>query len=400
MNGGPYRGLDEMWPRISAEIESARRRAEVGRGFRRWATVSSVTALAVGLAALGLMRSTRLGGSKRCACVPWEVGQVVPATDVCAEYPLVRGQRVFAVRGAGRDRRVVCIRKRSGSVLWESQPAFSDCRLTADDNRVYLLVRGKTPSWRCVALDVRDGAELWRGPEEEGVVSPSLLTVSGQALAWSRGNRLVLCSAESGNTVWSRTAGPDDTLCAPRAEGQTVFAASRCTVYAFGAANGELLWRRPLREEQTGGHGVGLLEFGNGRVYVANRTSGATGRLFCLHADTGDMLWNASTGAPWRLQAGEGQVFVRSQGLDVFDAQDGARVWAARLGGCGPVSVGKERVYAVDAADRREVVALDRRSGQPAWRRSVAGSCNGVVAVRDMGFISGHDGILYAMTLN
>ena len=401
MNGEQNRGLDEMWPRVGAEIARARRREDLGRRISRWAIVASAAALAVTVAIVGQIRHARTGGQKPCECVPWDLTHIAPLGNVSAEYPLVCGKKVFAIRGEGRHERVVCVRKNSGKVEWESAITFSECRFACDSRRLYVLFREPLASWRCVALDVRDGTELWRRPPEEaGGVPPSMPTAVGDGVAWTRGNRVVLCAGDSGSTVWTRTTDSDDMLSAPRVQGKTVFAASRREVFAYRAASGDLLWRRSIGERQAGGRNPGLMELGEGRVYVAGRTFGGTGRISCLSAGTGAVLWSAPSDMPLRLQVVDGQVLVRSAALNALDAQDGALRWKAPVGGCGPISFGKERLYVVDAADRRELVAIDSRSGQMAWRRSAVGSCSGVVADRTMGFISGSDGILHAVALN
>jgi outer membrane protein assembly factor BamB len=148
------------------------------------------------------------------------------------------------------------------------------------------------------------------------------------------------------------------------------------------------------------GSGGGTLELNDGRLYVVARASGRARRILCLAAGSGERLWSARSDGPLRLQAAEGRLFIRSAALIALDARSGLLLWKSPLGGCGRISFGKGRLYAVDAADRRELIALDSRSGQPAWRRESAASCNGVVADGGIGFISGNDGILHAITLN
>lgn len=390
-------GLDRAWPRIAEEIARARRRKARGRQASRWATVSAAAGLAAVVAIAGGARSQRTTGAYR----PWDLADIVPAGNVSPEYPLVSGKLVFAVRGGSRNGHVACIRKESGNVAWEIMTPFSECRLACDGRQLYVLYREPAAAWRCAAYDARTGKELWRQPAgEAGDASPSMMAVVRGGVAWSRGNRLILCSAKDGRTLWSRTAERDETLSAPRAQGGAVFAVSASQAYAFRADSGKLLWRYSSGPRTDRTRKPGLMELSEGRVFAALRTASGRGSVACLDADTGVALWTAPAPMPLRLQVAHRQVLVRSASLNALDARTGAPLWNAPVGGCGPISVRKDRLYVIDAADRRELVALDSHSGRAAWRRKAAASCSGVVADGGMGFISGSDGILHALALN
>lgn len=396
MKGDGTGRLDEMWPRIGAEIGKARRRKSIRRQLPRWAIVFSAVALVV-----GLIRYAGSDGQNGCDGVPWDLARIEPVGNVSAEYPLVCGVKVFAIRGEGREQHVVCIRKSSGTVEWESAVKFAECRFACDGRRLYVMCRETMSPWHCMALDLRNGSELWRrAAEEDDGASPSLLTTARGGVAWSRGACLICCDGENGETVWTRAMDSVERLSTPRALGEAVVATSHGAVYAFQVASGELLWQRSIEQPSSIGREPALLELGEGRVYVAARTSAGLGRVSCLDAGTGGMLWSAPSEVPLRLQVAAGQVLIRSRALAALDAQNGAPLWRAAVGGCGPISFGKERLYVVDDADLQELVALDSRSGQTAWRRKAAGSCSGVVADRSMGFISGRDGVLHAVALN
>ena len=386
--------LDEMWPRISGEIVKARRWRRVAQRAPQLAVVTAVCLTIGGLARYILPRPHE-------TVVPWSLTQIAPASNVSAEYPLVAGGRLFAIRGGPGDGRVVCVRKNSGTVEWESVARFDECRMASDERRLYLLYRTGFSAWRCVALDVRDGTELWRRPAEQSSSSkPSLLTAVRDGVAWSCGNHIVLCAAADGKTTWERMTAVGDVLSAVQSKGERVFAASSRTVYALQASSGELLWHRSLRGRETVVNGPGLLDLEGDRLYVAGRASDGKGRILCLRLETGSELWNAPSSVPSRLQVADGRVFVRSTNLSVLDARNGLQLWTAPLGGCSPVSFGKGRLYVVDAAERRQIVAINSQSGQTAWRRSFVGSCSGPVLDRGMGFISGNDGILRTVALN
>lgn len=402
MKDGRHGELNDIWPRIGAEIEKARGRKALGRRLPRLVAVSGAAALTVGLAIHAVMRPTRRDEPQKSRPqVPWDLTLISPARNVSAEYPLLCGDSVLALRGNGENRRVVCIHKHAGTIQWESAVRFAACRFACDDRRLYLMYRAATPLWQCIALDRRSGKELWRrSAEKAGGALPSMLTVTRGNVLWSRGNRLILCAGQSGRTVWTRTTSPNEMLTALRARGETVFAASLRSVYAFRTATGERLWTRLITQQQTGGLGRGLLEINKGRVFAAGRNPNGAWCISCLNAETGAVVWTAPSDMPFRLQATDKLVLVRSGALTALDARDGAPLWRAPVGGCGSISAREGRLYMVDMADRRGLIALDARSGQMKWRRGGGGSCNGVVADGGMAFISGNDGTLHALALN
>jgi outer membrane protein assembly factor BamB len=393
-------GLDAMWPRIHTEIARARRRERLRRRLPAWTAIAATAGFSVGFTVLWTVRRPDADARSQSGPVRWDLADIAPVGNVSSEYPLVRGNSVCAIRRQGRTGYAVCIRGGDGAVAWRSPMAFAECRMGGDESRLYLLHRAVAGAWRCAALDLRDGRIAWQRPEETDTHGPpSPPSAAGDRVTWSQGNRVTQCHARDGTTRWTWTAQPGERLSAPRAQGETVFALSRRDAYALRGADGRLLWSRRFGDVAGAGSDPALLELDDERVFAACRMPAGAARLFCLSAESGELLWTAPSDAPTRLQADAGQLYVRSESLTVLDARSGAPRWRAPLGGCGPIAFGPGRLYVVNSAGRRGLMALDARSGRASWRRDVAGSCSGVVLDTGVGYLSGHDGVLHALAL-
>jgi outer membrane protein assembly factor BamB len=392
-------GLDALWPDIRKEIERARQRRRAGRRFVGFV---GVCALAAGMGlAVGTLRAKRGSDPRASEAEQWQLAEIAPLQGVSARYPLICDDLMFAVSGSVPHQRLICAQKHSGTVKWESAEPFADCRFACDGQLLYLLFRGATPVWQCVALHAGSGAVVWRRPADRTALArPSVpLPVTG-GVVWSQGRRVLRCSAANGDIVWSRALEPGNNPSVLQVRGGTVFAAARHAVVALNAADGETLWTRPTTVRRAWDGGAELMELGEDRLYLTGPARAGQGCVVCLDSETGEEIWSAESDAPYRLQVADGQLFIRSAALHAVDARSGAPLWKSALQGCGPVAVANGRVYVVDAIDRRALVALDSRSGQTLWRHTAAGSCNGVVADGNMAYISGNEGILHAMALN
>ncbi|MCX6909843.1 MAG: PQQ-binding-like beta-propeller repeat protein [Verrucomicrobia bacterium] len=402
MNGPHDNGLDAIWPRVSAEIESERRKAvRRQRALRRMALGVGALA-ATGVVFMAVARTWPFGTEGRGATDSWQLADVSLSADNRSEYPLVRGRRVFAVRGQGDRQRVVCIEKLTGAVLWESGLHFQECRLAADERRVYVLARPDGTAWRCAALEAAGGKMLWSRDEELLSKQPPLtLAVVPGGVCWVRKGELVLRDCETGAPKWRASFNANEILSTPVEHRVTIFIASRSKLHAVNAATGEHLWSRALA-----GNAVVLaplppfLKASDGRLLIAFRGGTARGVLQCVDPDTHDVLWTRETPVPVNLDADAEHVYLRSQALGAYDTRTGALLWTANVGGCGPLAFDDGRVYLADPKSRYSLLALDARMGKPVWRRSAVVSCGGIVVSGKIGFVSGNDGRLRAVVLD
>lgn len=397
MNDPHDNGLDSIWPRVSAEIESERRKTVRRRKLLR----RSAAALGA-MAAAGLVWAVVAGNRPPAAADSWQLADVSLSADNRSEYPLVRGQRVFAVRHRDGAQRVVCIGKLTGGVLWENASPFQECRLAADERRVYVLGRNDSTEWQCSALDAASGKLLWSRTDKLSAARPPLtFTVLRAGVCSTRQGALVLRDGETGETKWRATFAANEVVSAPVEHGGEVFTASRSRLYALDSNTGERLWSRALEENPIAFAPLPpMLRASSGRLVVAFRRAITGGVLQCVDPGTREILWTRETSVPINLDANAEHVYLRSQTLAAYDARTGAPLWTANVGGCGPLAVDDGRVYLADPKGRFSLLALDARAGKPVWRRSTVASCGGIVISGKVGFVSGADGRLRAVVLD
>ena len=402
MNDPHDNGLDAIWPRVSAEIESERRKSvRRQRALRR--TAIGVGALAAtGLVLMAVARIGPFGTEGRGATDSWQLADVSLSADNRSEYPLVRGRRVFAVRHSGGGQHVVCIEKLTGAVLWESGLQFQECRLAADERRVYVLARADGAAWQCAALDAASGKMLWSRADELLSKQPPLtLTIVPGGVCWVRKGELVLRDCETGAPKWRASFAANETLSTPVERRGIIFTASRSKLHALNATTGDHLWSRALANDTAVFAPLPpFLKATAGRLLIAFREGAARGVLQCVDPDTHDVLWTRETPVPVNLDADTEHVYLRSQALGAYDARTGALLWTANVGGCGPLAFDDGRVYLADPKGRYSLLALDARVGKPVWRRSAVASCGGIVISGKIGFVSGNDGRLRAVVLD
>lgn len=401
MKPDPKQGLAEIWPRVRAEIAQARQRELTRRKVMR---IGAALGLLV-LGAVVVMMQFRAGNPAPPAQLwgfqPWHMAGINPAIGISEDYPLDRGKRIFVVQGQGDQQRLVCLEKRTGAKRWTSPFAFSDCRLAADDERVYLLADTGSGEWTCTALKAQNGETLWTGAAGRPAGAAfSALTIGSHGLCWTEGNRLVMRDPATGGRRWTKTLDSSRVLSSPVELADSLYVGTGDQLRALDPKNGDLLWSCQLRGGGVLGLKRPLLKGRAGRIFCALPGSSAGGTLNCIDANTHELLWTQETEAPTRLDVCENEIFVRSQSLSAFEARTGQALWQVSAGGCGTVSFSGNRVYLVNATERGLVLALDGRTGKQLWTQPVAGSCNGIVVSGPVGFLSGNDRILYAFRLH
>lgn len=212
------------------------------------------------------------------------------------------------------------------------------------------------------------------------ILAWALLTPSGASADWPnfRGPRYDGISDETAfrkewtepiPLVWQRNIGSafssfacvgDRVYTCGTANGQQV-------LFCLHADTGEVLWQRPFEEqyaEPQGGDGTRATPtVDEGRVYVL----GAKGLLLCADAATGSELWRTQFGhmPSWGYSGSvliEGDLAIVSAGesdgdLIAFDKKTGRRVWK-----CGGDPVGYATPYPFSFEGTRYVVAFTGQS--------------------------------------
>ena len=228
--------------------------------------------------------------------------------------------------------------------------------------------KAETVAPRALALPAMVGNADW--PQRAGGASHALVNAAlgqGMALQWS-------APIGQGQSMRHRIAA------APVAAGGRVFTLdSRARLSATSTA-GVALWQTDIAapgDKPDDATGAGLAVEG-GRVYA---TTGFA-ELVALDAATGKVVWrqrfDAGVGGAPTVAGGTVYVVARDGSAWAIDAADGKVVW--QIAGT-PGVAGMSGVSAPAVADKLvifpfasgELLAVDRATGQPAWRARVAG---------------------------
>ena len=196
--------FDEFWSHVSSEIQMVQKREVIKQKLVVATKTLGMFMILLGLVFTVNLASERLDRKESCACDPWQIDGIRPALGVSAEYPLVCGKKIYALRVKGDDQRIVCIAKHEGTVLWESGFSVKDCRLIANDSRLFVLASKARDEWLWMALDPVNGEMLWQHSIKKDVLSsPSHLSVFEKGVCWSQGSSIFLAHTGTGEIIWS-----------------------------------------------------------------------------------------------------------------------------------------------------------------------------------------------------
>lgn len=207
------------------------------------------------------------------------------------------------------------------------------------------------------------GITSWFGKDDDENLKPAELVKFPEKVKIRR-----LWSASVGNGQ-----GKKYNRLVPALDENILFAAaSDGQVAAFETSRGKRLWRRNLKDELSGGVGVG-----DGLVLVG--TTG--GMVIALEHDSGREYWRRQLGSEVLAApaASEGHVVVQTSDGSLYglSAEDGAEIWRFEgnlpvltlRGTAAPVIV-ERYVYAAFANGK--VLAFDIRTGDQRWEARVA----------------------------
>lgn len=233
------------------------------------------------------------------------------------------------------------------------------------------------------------------------------------ALRERDGSRLWSFSAETSSDNCGFTYGIDNT--AALSDGRLYFGSAGCVLYALDAATGNMIWRTQLEDYSKGFHLWSSPLVSDGRIYVGLASHCdhpcVRGRVVCLNAADGRILWNfytapeGSTGAgvwsSFAIDANRRMVYATSgnfcQGNDTYgdsfialNADTGTLVWSWKNAardrdienldfGASPVlfEIGSTPALAAGSKDGH-CYALNRATGELIWDATVTdGSTTG-----------------------
>ena len=215
----------------------------------------------------------------------------------------------------------------SGVEAWRV-PLAADRPIAADDDRVYVPVRGEIR-----ALELTTGRQVWK--VETGNLTAPPLVHAGWLIVATPG-AVAAFRAADGSAVWRRESGTIEMR--PAIDGDLLFLPLLDRrVAALDLPSGGTRW-----ETRLGGEPGEPLSIG-GKVYV----TAADKRFYALDADSGEIEWPMRLGAAprGRAAADDDHVYIVAMDnvLRALDRGDGAIQWQKSLPyrpSAGPVLVG------------------------------------------------------------
>lgn len=265
---------------------------------------------------LGSVAAQAPQGSKPAAPLPFVSAWSTSLADAPAASPAHDDQRLYLLLRSGT---LAAISFDSGAIAWERE-AGAESFVAAGGGLVFLAA-GRS----LLALDGASGSERWRYDLEAPVTAPP---------AWDNGWLLV------------GTADAQATM--------------------LRAAEGRLLWRKPLGALLRRGAAMT-----GDRLYMMLQN----GQVAALSLTSGERLWERSLeAAGTSLTPLDDRLFVGSDGkyLYCLSSEDGKVKWRWRTGGAivGTPVVDGEVIYflALDNVLR----ALDRGNGHQRWKRGLS----------------------------
>lgn len=242
----------------------------------------------------------------------------------------------------------------------------------------------------------------WITAEGQALSAPPIVDVT-TAYVPLQGGRVAALDLDSGRTRWSVDA---ETRWAPAVGDGRVFLALSGGLRAYDAADGRLLWQRPLPATAAAppywDTGWLVVSLDGGALVALRATDGevlwqtalgavvqtppapaldalylglADGRVVAVALATGAPQWTRQLeGAVTGLRALDDQLVVGTTGRAVhsLDLRNGRTRWRWRTGGpaVGAAAADDKRIYFV--AFDHLLRAVDRRSGNLRWRRPLA----------------------------
>lgn len=390
--------------RVSRKIDRGTRAVQKSRTLSAIAFV----ALAAGCADPEvILRGERLplrATQSTIASLPQENVEA-PALDTSFEAPAATNNANWThVGGSATHRADHPVFTSTPTLIWSTgigQGNSRKNRLTADpvvaDGRVFVV-----DSKNLVSAVSTAGAKLWSRnltpPEErEGQASSGGLAVAGDTVYATTGfGEVIAMNVETGAEKWRQVLDAPATA-SPTVSGGLVYVVSRDNrAWGIDAGNGRVKWQLPGTPDVSGVLG-GAAPAVNDRVAVFPFGSG---ELVAVLRQGGVRLWGSAVSGKRKGAAYANITDITADPVIVGDViytgsqsgravamslNSGERIWTARDGASGPVSVVGNSVFMI--SDRNELIRLEASSGEKVWgtelpffRREVAKRAKAIFA--------------------
>jgi outer membrane protein assembly factor BamB len=317
----------------------------------------------------------------------------MPATGADAVV-LHAGTLYFIVEEDGG--RIAAVDADTGRRKWTSS-IDSSGYMSADHSAVYTVARPEPNRVELIALSADSGRPLWRYAVSAERSALSRPVSAGDRVYWAHDGVLHAVESTWGKPVWQLPVDPGQPVVVAREGKGHLIVASPVLLARLQAEDGQRVYERRLGRESAWAARP-IICSDHDRLFLA-RNAGPSAEILCCRISDGEPLWTRRVSRPVAMTAADGMLHVRGRRVRTLDAATGEQLWSYDAAGCGPVSRVGDRVVLADNSRRGELVALDCRSGEIAWRQGGIQSCDQLISANDVGYIKTRDGVLRAMTL-
>ncbi|USH01870.1 outer membrane protein assembly factor BamB [Grimontia kaedaensis] len=218
------------------------------------------------------------------------------------------------------------------------------------------------------AMDTETGSTLWSvdlGEDAPALISGGLTASYSKVYLGTETGVLIALDEETGETVWRANAG-GEILSKPLADESLVIVnTSRGELAAFDAETGEERWRTSSDVPNLTLRGDSSPVSTSGGVFWGM----ANGRLGAAFVENGNIIWQQPIASP------KGATEIdRLVDVDATPVIDGALLYAVGYNG--------------------QLVAIDLRSGRPAWKRTYSSSTDFLVVGSYLFLITDQDHVV------
>ncbi|CZF77282.1 Outer membrane protein assembly factor BamB precursor [Grimontia celer] len=218
------------------------------------------------------------------------------------------------------------------------------------------------------AMDTETGTTIWSvdlGEDAPALISGGLTASYSKVYLGTETGVLIALDEETGETVWQANAG-GEILSKPLADESLVIVnTSRGELAAFDAESGEERWRTSSDVPNLTLRGDSSPVSTSGGVFWGM----ANGRLGAAFVENGNIIWQQPIASP------KGATEIdRLVDVDATPVIDGALLYAVGYNG--------------------QLVAIDLRSGRPAWKRTYSSSTDFLVVGSYLFLITDQDHVV------
>ncbi len=243
-------------------------------------------------------------------------------------------------------------------------------------NHIYAGIDHRQDGWLELVPEDRGNPSVWSGSNACGVVpghdrlEVRARDIDGSSRQWAVPVEVVTCGDLL--VLWEHRVGEGAVQAGLATDGNRVIVATtsgEVVSYRVGRRGPTEAWRHSGKQPGDGVIGTPCVG-ADGRVYAGARS----GRLVSLRADTGEIRWETALDAPivgspaWSGEGDQPLLFAPAgDTLYALNPDDGAKVWAAGLGGVvGGRPAGDDRLVYVSSGDGM-LRAIDRQTGAEVW---------------------------------